>query len=128
MKNIFFDWHSIDTIYSKALSIEQSYFDPVISQILSEVFKERKGHGPTDEARVKTLLGQLDVTLEGYERVLSKQPYLTGNNVTLADLYHLPFGALVEPFGFTELLAKYPATKKWWESLKERQSWKKLSA
>ncbi|KAL3480498.1 glutathione S-transferase, partial [Aspergillus californicus] len=115
-------------LYQQALSIEQSYFDPIVSQIAYEkVFKERKGLGTTDEARVKTLLGQLDVALQGYERVLSKQPYLAGDNVTLADLHHLPYGVFVERFGFAEILDKYPATRKWWESLKARQSWKKLS-
>ncbi|KAL2813465.1 glutathione S-transferase [Aspergillus cavernicola] len=115
-------------LYQQAVSIEQSYFDPIVSQIAYEkVFKERKGHGPTDEARVETLLGQLDVALQGYERVLSKQPYLAGDNMTLADLYHLPYGTFIERFDFAELLDKYPATRKWWESLKARQSWKKIS-
>ncbi|KAJ5643216.1 glutathione S-transferase [Penicillium longicatenatum] len=115
-------------LYQQALSIEQSYFDPIVSQIAYEkVFKPRKGHGPTDEARVKTLLNQLDLTLQGYERVLSKQSYLGGDNVTLADLYHLPYGTFVEKFGFSELVDKYPAFKKWWEGLKNRDSWKKLT-
>lgn len=87
-----------------------------------------KGLGPADEARVENLLNQLDITLQGYERVLSKQKYLAGDNVTLADLYHLPYGAFVEQFGFAELADKYPAFKKWWEGLKNRDSWKKVSA
>lgn len=116
------------TPWIKALSIEQSYFDPIVSQIAYEkVFKTRKGHGPTDEARVKTLLDQLDLALQGYERVLSKQKYLAGDSVTLADLYHLPYGTFVEQFGFAELVDKYPAFKKWWEGLKSRDSWKKLT-
>lgn len=86
-----------------------------------------KGRGPTDEARVQTLLAQLDLTLQGYERVLSKQKYLAGDNVTLADLFHLPYGSFVEKFGFAELADKYPAFKKWWEDLKSRDSWKKVT-
>ncbi|KAL4869219.1 hypothetical protein BDV12DRAFT_208660 [Aspergillus spectabilis] len=114
--------------YQQAISIEQSYFDPIVSQIAYEkVFKARKGHGPTDEARVETLLRQFDVVLEGYERILSRQPYLAGDKVTLADLYHLPYGTFVEKFGVAELFDKYPATKKWWETLKARPSWKKIS-
>lgn len=113
----------------QALSVEQSYFDPVASQIAFEkVFKVRKGLGQTDEARVKALFDQLDVVLEGYERILSKQKYLAGDNVTLADLYHLPYGVLIEPLGFAELTNKYPAFKKWWEGLKSRESWQKVNA
>ncbi|KAJ5539325.1 glutathione S-transferase [Penicillium frequentans] len=115
-------------LYQQALSIEQSYFDPLVSQIAYEkVFKARKGHGPTDEAKVKALLDQLDLVLQGYERILSKQKYLGGDSLTLADLYHLPYGAFVEQFGFSELVDKYPAFKKWWEGLKSRDSWKKLT-
>ncbi|KAE8394851.1 glutathione S-transferase [Aspergillus alliaceus] len=116
-------------LYQQALSIEQSYFDPVVSEIAYEkVLKARKGHGETDEARVKFLLSQLDLTLKGYERVLSKQRYLAGEQVTVADLAHLPYGVFVEPFGFAELLPKYPHVQKWWEELKARESWKKVTA
>ncbi|KAJ6096648.1 glutathione S-transferase [Penicillium sp. IBT 16267x] len=115
-------------LYQQALSIEQSYFDPIVSQIAYEkVYKSMKGHGPTDEARVKFLLDQLDLTLQGYERILSKQEYLGGDSVTLADLNHLPYGVFVEKFGFAELVDKYPEFKKWWEGLKNRDSWKKLT-
>ncbi|CEJ62805.1 Putative Glutathione S-transferase [Penicillium brasilianum] len=116
-------------LFQQAVSIEQAYFDPIVSQIAFEkVFKPRKGLGATDEARVQALLGQLNAVLEGYERVLSKQPYLAGDKVTLADLYHLPYGAFVEQFGAAEVYAKYPAFKKWWDSLKARESLKKITA
>ncbi|KAE8364916.1 glutathione S-transferase [Aspergillus caelatus] len=116
-------------LYQQALSIEQSYFDPIVSQIAFEkVFKARKGLGETDEARVKVLLSQLTPVLEGYERVLSKHKYLAGDQVTLADLAHLPYGVFVEQFGFADLLPKYPHVQKWWEELKARESWKKVTA
>ena len=88
----------------------------------------RKGHGQTDEARVQALFAQLELALEGYERVLSKQPYLAGATVTLADLAHLPYGVFVEQFGFADLVAKFPHVQKWWEGLKARESWKKVTA
>ncbi|RAK95979.1 cytochrome P450 [Aspergillus ibericus CBS 121593] len=115
--------------YQQALSIEQSYFDPLVSGIAYEkVFKERKGHGPTDEARVQALFAQLELTLEGYERVLSKQPYLAGEAVTLADLAHLPYGVFIEPFGFAEVVGKFPRVRAWWEGLKGRESWRVVTA
>ncbi|RAH44990.1 glutathione S-transferase [Aspergillus brunneoviolaceus CBS 621.78] len=115
-------------LYQQALSVEQSYFDPAVSGIAFEkVFKAYKGLGQTDEGRVQALVAQLDAALQGYERILSKQKYLAGDSVTLADLYHLPYGAFVEPFGFAELLPKYPHTQKWWEELKARESWKKIA-
>ncbi|PWY96138.1 glutathione S-transferase [Aspergillus sclerotioniger CBS 115572] len=115
--------------YQQALSIEQSYFDPLVSGIAYEkVFKARKGHGETDEARVQALFAQLELTLEGYERVLSKQAYLAGETFTLADLAHLPYGVFVEQFGFGDVVGKFPSVKKWWEGLKGRESWGKVTA
>ncbi|KAL5360296.1 glutathione S-transferase [Aspergillus floccosus] len=115
-------------LYQQAASIEQFYFDPLVSGIAYEkVFKARKGHGETDEARVRFLLSQLELTLEGYERLLSRQKYLAGDQVTLADLSHLPYGVFVEQYGFAELIPKYPHFQKWWEGLKARESWKKVT-
>jgi glutathione S-transferase len=114
---------------SQAISMELSYFDPLVSQLAYEkVWKSMKGQGEPDEARVKTLLAQLDQTLQSYERVLSKQKYLAGDQLTFADLSHLPYGVFVEKFGFADLIAKYPHFQKYWEELKTRESWKKVSA
>jgi glutathione S-transferase len=111
------------------MSIEMSYFDPLVSQLAYEkVWKSMKGEGETDEARVKALLAQLDATLQGYERVLAKQKYLAGDQVTFADLAHLPYGVFAEQFGFGELIPKYPRFQKYWNELKARESWKKVSA
>ncbi|EEU45668.1 uncharacterized protein NECHADRAFT_40697 [Fusarium vanettenii 77-13-4] len=116
------------TEFQQALSIELSYFDPNTTRITFEkVFKKALNLGPPDEDVVKAKLEDLDKSLQGYERILSKQKYLAGDNITLADLFHLPYGDSSEPFGFSELLAKYPATEKWWNGLKERESWKKVN-
>ncbi|KAJ4157685.1 hypothetical protein NW754_009333 [Fusarium falciforme] len=114
--------------FQQALSIELSYFDTNTTRITWEkVFKKVLNLGPADEDVVKAKLEDLDKALQGYERILSKQKYLAGDNITLADLFHLPYGDMSEPFGFGELLTKYPATEKWWNGLKERESWKKVN-
>ncbi|KAF5247145.1 hypothetical protein FAUST_997 [Fusarium austroamericanum] len=114
--------------FQQALSLESSYFDPNVSSIaVQEVFNPRKGLGPANKEIVNGNLKDLDAALIGYERILSKQKYLTGDNVTLADLFHLPYGQIAESLGFSELLPKYPAVEKWWNGLKERESWKKIN-
>ncbi|KAM0417476.1 hypothetical protein ACHAPT_012540 [Fusarium lateritium] len=114
--------------FQQALSIELSYFEPNTTKISFEkVFRKVLNLGPADEDVVEAKLKDLDVALQGYERILSKQKYLAGDNITLADLFHLPYGVMAEPFGFGELLTKYPATEKWWTGLKERESWKKVN-
>ena len=69
-----------------------------------------------------------DTVLQGYERVLSRNKYLAGGGITLADLFLLPYGILLEDPGFTDLLSRYQKVTKWWKSLKARKSWKAVIA
>jgi glutathione S-transferase len=64
----------------------------------------------TNAARVVELKGALEGKLAGYEKILSKHKYLAGDEVTLADLAHLPYGTLLAPQGikFLEDEAKFP--------------------
>ncbi|KAJ4244219.1 hypothetical protein NW762_014601 [Fusarium torreyae] len=114
--------------FQEALSMEISYFDPnVYSVSWEEVLKPKRGLGPADPTIVKAKLEDLDAALRGYERVLSKQKYLAGDSITVADIFHLPYGAMAEPLGFGDLLPKYPAVEKWWNGLRARESWKKVN-
>lgn len=45
---------------------------------------------PPDPTLVAFLSRMLDTRLTGYERLLSQQPYLAGQELTLADLFHVP--------------------------------------
>ncbi|KAG1856405.1 hypothetical protein DFJ58DRAFT_913712 [Suillus subalutaceus] len=55
-------------------------------------FLQRRGL-QTNEERVKELLASLQPKLDAYDLILSKQKYLAGDSVTLADLAHLPYGS-----------------------------------
>jgi glutathione S-transferase len=65
---------------------------------------------PTDEALVAELAKTLEAKLAGYEAILSKHKYLAGDEITLADLSHLPHGAFMAQLGFNFLEdeAKFP--------------------
>jgi glutathione S-transferase len=64
----------------------------------------------TDEARVTELAKVLDGKMAAYEAILSKQKYLAGDELTLADLFHLPHGVFLAPqkFNFLEDEARFP--------------------
>ncbi|THH05558.1 hypothetical protein EW145_g4701 [Phellinidium pouzarii] len=106
-----------------AASIEQNNFDPFASGLASEkVFKPMRG-GITDEMRVKELNEILHEKLEAYERILSKRKYLAGDDITLADLFHLPYGTMVaEQLGIDALTSK-PNVARWWTDISSRPSW-----
>ncbi|KAG9043800.1 hypothetical protein FS837_009118 [Tulasnella sp. UAMH 9824] len=86
-------------LFEQAASIEQTSFDPYAYGIAVEkVFNPMKGI-PTDEKRLKSLIDTLSLKLDGYERILSKQKYLAGDQeLTIVDLWHLPYAEMSEKF------------------------------
>ncbi|UJR28223.1 hypothetical protein I4U23_009473 [Adineta vaga] len=87
-------------LFEQAASVEISYFDPYASGIVMErVFKKMKGLGDADEAKVTSFKKELSTKLDVYEKILTKQPYLAGETFTLADLFHLPYGAWLVKLG-----------------------------
>lgn len=93
---------------------------PSICTELSSYFKL----GDPDEAKVAEYTAKLDGVLKVYDGILAKQKYLAGDEVTLADLFHLPYGSMVKGVGFDVVFAKYPNVDKWFSGLQERGSWK----
>jgi glutathione S-transferase len=97
-------------LFEQAVSIETSNFDPHASGItVQRVFTPMMG-GKPDEERVKGYSTTLEKNLATYNQILSKQKYLAGNELTLADLFHLSYGVFLAPQQFTWLEdeAKYP--------------------
>ena len=65
--------------YEQACSVEYAQWDPIASTIVMEkVFKPQYG-GTTNEALVAELIPRLEIKLDGYEAILSKQKYLAGD-------------------------------------------------
>ncbi|CAE6528434.1 unnamed protein product [Rhizoctonia solani] len=109
-------------LFEQAASIEYSTFDPPASSLAYEqVFAPMRGLKPNEELS-KKYVDTLTAKIEGYERILSKQKYLAGNTFTLADLFHLPYGAMVDQLEPTILSSK-PHVKAWWNDITSRDSW-----
>ncbi|KAF8645478.1 hypothetical protein AX16_007763 [Volvariella volvacea WC 439] len=82
------------TLFEQAASIESFYFDPYASNMVEEkLFKPYIGLTPDEEVWSK-LNEALKAKLDGYERILGRQEYLAGDALTLADLFHIPYGVL----------------------------------
>ncbi|CAE7227501.1 unnamed protein product [Rhizoctonia solani] len=110
-------------LFEQAASIEYSTFDPPASSLAYEkVFAGMRGL-KTNEELVTKYIDTLNAKLEGYERILSKQKYLAGNTFTLADLFHLPYGAMVNDID-PSILGSKPHVKAWWADITSRESWK----
>lgn len=113
--------------FEVAASIEYSNFDPLASRIAKEaIFKPMFGGGEPDQKVVEGFAKELGAKLDGYEKILSKQAYLAGDEITLADLFHVPYGRLLYAAEQGDLIESRPAVAKWWKSVSSRQSVKKV--
>lgn len=95
---------------------------------------------PTDEAAAEKALAALEPKLAVYDQILGKQAYLAGAEISLADLFHLSWGALLKAGGSDIMESKpnvarlvanpYDSTDyilmqipRWWKDITSRPSW-----
>ncbi|KAH6913605.1 glutathione S-transferase [Coprinopsis sp. MPI-PUGE-AT-0042] len=110
-------------LHEQAASCEVANFDPFAAKISFEkFFKPRIGQEP-DAAVVDAAVSALSDKLDVYEKILSKQPYLTGTEVTLADISHIVGASRLYLAGAGHLIDSRPSVKAWYERLTERPSW-----
>jgi glutathione S-transferase len=112
-------------LFEQAASTETYHFDVYASRAVFEgLFKARMGL-QTDEAALKSNLATLDAKLDVYEGILSKQKYLAGDEITLADIFHLPYGSMLYSINQGYLLekAERPHVNRWWKDITSRPSW-----
>jgi glutathione S-transferase len=97
-------------LVSQASDGEAFNFNPFAEGITAQrVFNPRWGR-ECDEARVQDLSATLEGKIGAYERILAKSKYLAGEQVSLADLFHLPYGVYLaqQGFAFLEDEKKFP--------------------
>ncbi|KAG6839674.1 hypothetical protein H0H93_005151, partial [Arthromyces matolae] len=56
------------------------------------------GEAP-NPATFEALIKKLDAKLDVYDKILGKQKYLAGDELTLADLFHVPYGTMLAVAG-----------------------------
>lgn len=117
-----------EAVFEQAVSIETSNFYPFALGITAEkIIKKHRGLEP-NEARLSDLVNNLKAKLDVYEVILGKQAYLAGSSITLADLFHLPYGTIVfEELGY-DMLEDRPNVARWWKDVSARPSWLAVKA
>jgi len=112
-----------ESLFEQAAQTEVFHFNPNSTPLIWEkVIKKMKGLEP-DTNKVDECLKKLDACLDAYEIILSDQKYLAGENLTLADLQHLPNGTMLFAGGLGEVLLKRPNVARWWKEISSRPSW-----
>ncbi|KAI8974567.1 glutathione S-transferase [Trametes punicea] len=114
-------------LFEQAASIELSNFDVFAAGLAWEnLFKPAFG-GQTNETIVQNYKTSLEGKLAAYDVILGKTKYLAGDEITLADLFHLPYGQLLEKQGIDYLVSgRWPNVTRWWKDVSSRESWKKI--
>ncbi|EIW80586.1 glutathione S-transferase [Coniophora puteana RWD-64-598 SS2] len=111
-------------LVEQAASIEAFNFYPSVYGAVSErIFKPAFRGQPTDETRLQEHLSALNPKLDAYDKILDTQKYLTGDNFTLADLFHIAYSALLEQAGLGSLFESRPNVARWWKDIAARESW-----
>ncbi|KAJ7828746.1 glutathione S-transferase [Mycena olivaceomarginata] len=116
-----------NAVFEQAASVELTNFDPSASLIAIELFKQTYFGAVPDQALVDAQLEILDKKLDAYDVILSKQRYLAGDNLTLVDLFHVPYAPMIGAGG-TDLLTRKPNVARWYKELVELPSWKAYEA
>ncbi|KAK0223577.1 glutathione S-transferase [Armillaria fumosa] len=109
-------------LFEQAASVEQSSFDPYATAVgMEKIIKPRKGI-QANEATVEAALTSLSAKLDAYDVILAKQKYLAGDDLTLADLFHIPWGVLLGVAG-SDIMESKPNVARWWKDITSRPSW-----
>lgn len=97
---------------------------------------------PVDEEKCQRLIAELEHQIVGYvqlmlframisdkalhhsyERILATQKYLGGEFVTLADLFHVPWGWVVNNELLITVFETHPNVNRWWKDISSRPAW-----
>ncbi|KAM6494380.1 putative glutathione S-transferase [Amanita muscaria] len=113
-----------NAVFEQAASTETANFDAFASPLVGERRKKSKGLQSNEEL-AKNCQTSLAAKLDVYEKILSKQKYLAGNELTLADLFHIPKGVklLLPDVGAGDLINSRPNVQRWWNDITSRGSW-----
>ncbi|KAJ7643136.1 glutathione transferase [Mycena polygramma] len=106
--------------FEQAAAIENNDFNSTGGAIVVELFWNPSNGIPTDSERVKSLVKTMERKLDAYEKILSRQKYLAGDKLSLADLFHLPFAhSLIEVWIIWMILSRSPTARPSWQAVKD---------
>ncbi|KAJ3563254.1 hypothetical protein NP233_g9055 [Leucocoprinus birnbaumii] len=94
----------------------------ILYETLNKRFFGREPNMELVEEAKKSLLAKMDV----YESILSKQRYLAGDELTLADIVHIPVGSRLIEEAKVDLGEGRPNVKRWFDEIIKRESWQKV--
>ncbi|KAF9001533.1 glutathione S-transferase [Cyathus striatus] len=112
-----------NALFEQAASIEFANFHSHALPAWVEGWGKKDLGLEPDQAAAQKHLAALDAKLEVYEQILGRQKYLLGMyEVTLADLFHLPFGSRI-PLMNAKSIESRPNVSRWFNEISSRPAW-----
>ncbi|KAJ3572231.1 hypothetical protein NP233_g3217 [Leucocoprinus birnbaumii] len=105
-------------LFEQAASTEVANFQPNARAVVWEGFVKTEIYKqPADSAKLEEAKKALEAKLDVYEAILSKQKYLAGDELTLADFIHLGYGSILPRAGCNALhdAEKRPNVARWFK-------------
>jgi len=118
------------SLVEQYISVEQSYYNTGIEPLVGEaVFKKYHG-GVPDDAVIAKHKETTEKSLVVYDKILEGKSYLVGEQLTLADIFHLPYGACCVHAGHGDLFTHpdRPNVNRWWETITRHEAWVKTTS
>ncbi|KAJ7675613.1 glutathione S-transferase [Mycena polygramma] len=109
-------------LFEQAAAVEVATFEPAAGKVWRELSKKIIFGKEPDQAALEEALEALDKKLDVYDGILSKQRYLGGDTITLADLFHALLAYLVGTGG-SDIMTRKPNVARWFSELMARPSW-----
>ncbi|KAJ6567975.1 glutathione S-transferase [Mycena vulgaris] len=110
-------------LFEQAASIEFANFEPHARAIYVQGIIQPLLGLPIDQVVMARAIAELSASLDVYEVILGKQQFLAGDELTMADLFHVAFGAPLERAGCDLMTSKGPHVARWWRDIISRPSW-----
>ncbi|KAH7072040.1 glutathione S-transferase [Paraphoma chrysanthemicola] len=114
--------------FEQEASVEHVYFETAVSNLgFEKIFKKMSTGQDADEATVVRLEGELIKVLDYYEGVLRKQKWLAGSELSLVDVFVIPWlNFLVSRLDYQALVDARPNILAWWRTASQDKDWKKV--
>ncbi|KAF5388747.1 hypothetical protein D9757_004764 [Collybiopsis confluens] len=110
-------------VFWQAMSVELRDFELHTRNVLCESMMRRQQGFLPNEISSGSAMRELSSILDRYEAILAHQKYLAGNEITLVDLYHLPYGEMLSTNGINVMFMKGPNLLRWWAEISSRPAW-----
>lgn len=107
------------------ISIEQSYFSPPVVALIQQLYWWPILGKNQDRIVIEQAKNKVMHVLDVAERSLATQPYLSGEQFSLAEICWMPYLAYLFQAKVGELVAERPSVNQWWQTIQQRPAWLK---